>query len=179
MLVQPLQNACMLSLTSHQAVIAAQSDHKQSHCSFLFEDDAVFNLCARNVDFQSSKAETMNRVIAYGVSFVTSSMRADRISGIDFTDMQSNLVSYPCLHCTVISFAPTISKQEAGRTIFQAAELLDQCLVPIDKMLVCYTRKDKRPTAALMCHGDVASRDLTIAVVAIKARSVVTVVDWV
>lgn len=161
-----------------QAVLSTHSTIEHTDCSFLVDNEAVYDICKRNLDIPRPDYGSLNRLIAQVVSSVTASLRFDGALNIDLAEFQTNLVPFPRIHYPLISFAPVVSKRKAGHESFRTAELTYQCFEPGNQMVVCDPRNGKYMAVALLYRGDVVTHDCTSAIATVKAKSTVNFVEW-
>lgn len=162
----------------YNAVLATHSTIEHSDCTFLVDNEAVYDICKRNLDVPRPSHEHLNRLIAQVVSSVTASLRFDGALNIDLNEFQTNLVPFPRIHYPLISFAPVVSRQKSGHESFKTAELTYQCFEPGSQMVVCDPRAGKYMAVALLYRGDVVPRDCTAAIATMKTKSTVNFVEW-
>ncbi|KAJ9662509.1 alpha-tubulin [Neophaeococcomyces mojaviensis] len=176
--VYPAPQVSSSVVEPYNAVLATHSTIEHADCSFLVDNEAVYDICKRNLDVSRPDYQHLNRLIAQVVSSVTASLRFEGALNIDLAEFQTNLVPFPRIHYPLISFAPVISKQKASHESFRTAELTYQCFEPSNQMVVCDPRKGKYMAIALLYRGDVVPRDATSAIATMKSKSTVNFVDW-
>lgn len=176
--VYPAPQVSSSVVEPYNAVLSTHSTIEHADCSFLVDNEAVYDICKRNLDIPRPNYEHLNRLIAQVVSSVTASLRFDGALNIDLAEFQTNLVPFPRIHYPLISFAPVVSRKKASHESFRTAELTQQCFEPGNQMVVCDPRNGKYMAVALLYRGDVAPRDCTAAIGTMKAKSTVSFVDW-
>ncbi|KAF1981430.1 tubulin-domain-containing protein [Aulographum hederae CBS 113979] len=162
----------------YNAVLSTHSTIENSDCTFLVDNEAVYDICRRNLDIPRPDYEHLNRLIAQVVSSITTSLRFDGALNVDLNEFQTNLVPYPRIHYPLISYAPVISSSKSGHESFKVQDLTLQCFEPNNQMVVCDPRNGKYMAVALLYHGDVVPRDCNAAVAALKAKSSFNLVEW-
>ncbi|KAJ5817455.1 Tubulin [Penicillium robsamsonii] len=162
----------------YNAVLSTHSTIENSDCTFLVDNDAVYDICRRNLDIPRPGYEHLNRLIAQVVSSITSSLRFDGALNVDLAEFQTNLVPYPRIHYPLISYAPVISSQRSSHESFKIQDLTFQCFEPNNQMVNCDPRKGKYMAVALLYKGDVVPHDCTMAVHALKTRGTFSLVEW-
>lgn len=111
----------------YNAVLSTHSTIENSDCTFLVDNDAVYDICRRNLDIPRPGYEHLNRLIAQVVSSITSSLRFDGALNVDLAEFQTNLVPYPRIHYPLISYAPVINRQSSSHESFKVQDLTFQC----------------------------------------------------
>jgi len=162
----------------YNAVLSTHSTIENSDCTFLVDNEAVYDICRRNLDIPRPDLQHLNRLIAQVVSSVTSSLRFDGALNVDLNEFQTNLVPYPRIHYPLISYAPVISSSKSGHESFKVQDLTLQCFEPHNQMVVCDPRNGKYMAVALLYRGDVVPRECSAAIAALKAKASFNLVEW-
>ncbi|KAJ5612072.1 hypothetical protein N7510_005266 [Penicillium lagena] len=162
----------------YNAVLSTHSTIENSDCSFLVDNEAVYDICKRNLDIPRPGYDHLNRLVAQVVSSITSSLRFNGALNVDLNEFQTNLVPFPRIHYPLISYAPVISSNRSGHESFKVKDLTMQCFEPKNQMVVCDPRKGKYMAVALLYRGDVVPHDCTQAVAGIKAKASFNLVEW-
>jgi len=120
--------ASLLQLSSHTTRFCQPiAPSKTQTATFLVDNEAVYDICRRNLDIPRPSYEHLNRLIAQVVSSITSSLRFDGALNVDLNEFQTNLVPYPRIHYPVISYAPVISSNKSSHESFKVSDLTFQC----------------------------------------------------
>lgn len=176
--VYPAPQVSSSVVEPYNAVLATHSTIEHADCTFLVDNEAVYDICKRKLDVPRPDFKHLNRLISQVVSSVTASLRFQGALNIDLAEFQTNLVPFPRIHYPLISFAPVVSRRKASHESFRVAELTAQCFEPGSQMVVCDPRKAKYMAVALLYRGDVIPRDCNAAIAAMKAKSTVSFVEW-
>ncbi|EGZ77278.1 tubulin alpha chain [Neurospora tetrasperma FGSC 2509] len=176
--VYPAPRVATAVVEPYNAVLATHSTLEHSDVTFLVDNEAVYDICRRNLDVPRPSYEHLNRLIAQVVSSITSSLRFDGALNVDLNEFQTNLVPFPRVHYPLISYAPVISAAKSAHESFKTSELTLQCFEPNNQMVVCDPRNGKYMAVALLYRGDVVPRDTSAAVAALKAKSSFNLVEW-
>jgi len=59
------------------------------------DNEAVFDICAKNLNIDRPSYSHLNRVIAQLVSSITTSLRFEGALNVDLNEFQTNLVPFP------------------------------------------------------------------------------------
>ncbi|KAJ9390478.1 hypothetical protein DTO063F5_1428 [Paecilomyces variotii] len=176
--VYPAPQVSTAVVEPYNAVLSTHSTIENSDCTFLVDNEAVYDICRRNLDIPRPSYEHLNRLIAQVVSSITSSLRFDGALNVDLNEFQTNLVPYPRIHYPLISYAPVVSSNKSSHESFKVSDLTFQCFEPNNQMVVCDPRNGKYMAVALLYRGDVVTRDCTAAIASVKARASFNLVEW-
>ncbi|OBT91071.1 tubulin alpha-2 chain [Pseudogymnoascus sp. 03VT05] len=162
----------------YNAVLSTHSTIENSDCTFLVDNEAIYDICRRSLDIPRPNFEHLNRLIAQVVSSITSSLRFDGALNVDLNEFQTNLVPFPRIHYPLVSYAPVISAKKSSHESFKVQELTLQCFEPNNQMVVCDPRNGKYMAVALLYRGDVVPRECNAAVASLKAKQSFNLVEW-
>ncbi|KAF3928153.1 hypothetical protein AA313_de0204825 [Arthrobotrys entomopaga] len=176
--VYPAPQVSTAIVEPYNAVLSTHSTIEHSDCSFLVDNEAVYDICKRNLDIPRPDYAHLNKLVAQVVSSITSSLRFDGALNVDLNEFQTNLVPYPRIHYPLISYAPVVSAKKSTHESFKVSELTFQCFEPNNQMVVCNPKEGKYMAIALLYRGDVVSKDATAAVAAVKAKANFNLVEW-
>ncbi|KAH6606433.1 tubulin alpha chain 1 [Trichoderma cornu-damae] len=176
--VYPAPRTSSAVVEPYNAVLSTHSTIEHSDCTFLVDNEAVYDIYRRNLDVARPSFDHLNRLIAQVVSSITSSLRFDGALNVDLNEFQTNLVPFPRIHYPLISYAPVVSAKKSSHESFKIQELTFQCFEPSNQMVVCDPRKGKYMAVALLYRGDVVPHDCSVAVAAVKAKATFNMVDW-
>ncbi|KAI9894247.1 MAG: hypothetical protein M1814_004101 [Vezdaea aestivalis] len=176
--VYPAPKTSTAVVEPYNAVLSTHSTIENSDCTFLVDNEAVYDICQRNLNIPRPDYEHLNRLIAQVVSSITTSLRFDGALNVDLNEFQTNLVPYPRIHYPLISYAPVVSAAKSSHESFKVHELTLQCSEKSNQMVVCDPSQGKYMAVALLYRGDVVPRDCTAAVATLKAKTTFNLVEW-
>ena len=167
------------------AIVEPYNSILTTHCSlefsdvaFLMDNEAIYDICVRNLDIARPTYTNLNRLIAQIVSSLTSSLRFDGALNVDLSEFQTNLVPYPRIHFPVVNYAPVISAEKAYHEKLSVGELTNSCFEPSNQMVKCDPRHGKYMACCMMYRGDVVPKDVNSAIASIKSKRIIQFVDW-
>ena len=150
-----------------------------SDVSFLFDNEAIYDICKNNLEVERPAYSNLNRLICQNVSSITSSLRFPGQLNVDLNEFQVNLVPFPRIHFPLSSYSPIVSKSRASKSQFSVKEITSECFEPNNHMIRCRPNMHKYLSCCLLYRGDVLPRDATKAIEHIKNQSSFQFVDWI
>ena len=151
---------------------------EHSDCAFMVDNEAMYDICRRNLDIDYPTYTNVNRLIAQCISSITASLRFDGALNVDLTEFQTNLVPYPRIHFPLCSYAPIISAEKAYCEQLSVADITNAVFEPANMMVRCDPRHGKYMACCMMYRGDVVPKDVNAAVANIKTKRTIQFVDW-
>jgi tubulin alpha len=73
----------------YNAVLSTHSTIKISECTFLMDNEAVYDICKRKLDIPRPGYNNLNRLIAWVLSSLTISLRFNGDLNIDLNEFQT------------------------------------------------------------------------------------------
>jgi len=162
----------------YNSVLATHSLLEHTDCAFVLDNEAIYDICKRNLDIERPSYANLNRVVAQVISSLTSSLRFQGSLNVDVNEFQTNLVPYPRIHFLLCSYAPIVSEKKAHRERLSTAEITSSAFEPDSMMCRVDPRRGKYMAVCMMYRGDVVSKDVSDAVSAMKSKATVQFVDW-
>ncbi|KAL7826900.1 hypothetical protein AOLI_G00321090 [Acnodon oligacanthus] len=177
-LVYPAPQASTAVGEPYNSILTTHTTLEHSDCSFMVDNEAIFDICKRNLDVDRPSYRNLKRLIAQIVSSITASLCFDGALNMDLMEFQTNLVPYPCIHFPLVTYSPIISAEKAYREQLSVAEISNACFEPVNQMVKCEPRCCKYMACCLLCCGDVVPKDVNAAIASIKNRRSIQFVDW-
>ncbi|PPR04039.1 hypothetical protein CVT24_010614 [Panaeolus cyanescens] len=162
----------------YNSVLTTHTTLEHSDCSFMVDNEAIYDICKKNLNITSPSLTNLNRLIAQVVSSITASLRFDGSLNVDLNEFQTNLVPFPRIHFPLATFAPIISAEKAHHEQNSVADMTFSCFEPGNQMVKCDPREGKYMACALLYRGDVVPKDVNAAVAIIKTKRTIQFVDW-
>mgnify|MGYP001993364585 CR=1 FL=1 len=79
----------------YNSILTTHTTLEHSDCAFMVDNEAIYDICRRNLDIERPTYTNLNRLIAQVISSLTASLRFDGALNVDITEFQTNLVPYP------------------------------------------------------------------------------------
>ncbi|KAK2093523.1 hypothetical protein P7K49_027261 [Saguinus oedipus] len=131
---------------------------EHSDCAFMVDNEAIYDICRRNLDIERPTYTNLNLLISQIVSSITASLRFDGALNVDLTEFQTNLKAY--------------------HEQLSVAEITNACFEPANQMVKCDPRHGKYMACCLLYRGDVVPKDVNAAIATIKTKRNIQFVDW-
>ncbi|QQP56873.1 Tubulin alpha chain, partial [Caligus rogercresseyi] len=162
----------------YNAILTTHTTLEHSDCAFMVDNEAIYDICRRNLDIDRPTYANLNRLIGQIVSSITASLRFDGALNVDLTEFQTNLVPYPRIHFPLVTYAPVISSEKAYHEQITVSEITNACFEPANQMVKCDPRHGKYMACCLLYRGDVVPKDVNAAIATIKTKRSIQFVDW-
>jgi tubulin alpha len=176
--ISPSPQVSTAVVEPYNSVLSTHSLLEHTDCTFCMDNEALYDVCRRNLDIERPTYTNLNRLIAQVISSLTASLRFDGALNVDITEFQTNLVPYPRIHFMLTSYAPVISAEKAYHEQLSVSEITNSVFEPAGMMTKCDPRHGKYMACCLMYRGDVVPKDVNAAVATIKTKRTIQFVDW-
>ena len=176
--VYPAPQISTAVVEPYNSILTTHTTLEHSDCAFMVDNQALYDLCQKNLGIERPSHINLNRLIAQVVSSITASLRFNGSLNVDLSEFQTNLVPYPRIHFPLTSYAPVLSADKAYHEQCSVADLTKAVFEPSSSMVKCDPRKGKYMACCMLYRGDVVSKETNLAINAIKAKGNVQFVDW-
>ena len=193
--IYPSPQVATAVVEPYNSILTTHTTLEHSDCAFMVDNEAIYDICRRNLDIERPTYTNLNRLIGQIVSSITASLRFDGALNVDLTEFQTNLVPYPryvmcCylfyplllalfrIHFPLVTYAPIISAEKAYHESLSVAEITNACFEPANSMVKCDPRHGKYMACCMLYRGDVVPKDVNAAIATIKSKRSVQFVDW-
>uniref|UniRef100_A0A0K0FWB0 Tubulin alpha chain n=1 Tax=Strongyloides venezuelensis TaxID=75913 RepID=A0A0K0FWB0_STRVS len=162
----------------YNSILTTHTTLEHSDCSFMVDNEAIYDICHKNLGIERPSYSNLNRLIAQIVSSITASLRFDGALNVDLTEFQTNLVPYPRIHFPLATYSPVISADKAYHESLSVAQITDECFREGNQLVKCDVSSGKYMAVCLLYRGDVVPKDVNAAISAIKTKRGINFVDW-
>ncbi|KAF5908177.1 Tubulin alpha-1C chain, partial [Clarias magur] len=176
--IYPAPQVSTAVVEPYNFILTTHTTLEHSECAFMVDNEAIYDICRRNLDIERPTYTNLNRLISQIVSSITASLRFDGALNVDLTEFQTNLVPYPRIHFPLVTYAPVISAEKAYHEQLSVSEITNACIEPANQMVKCDPRHGKYMACCLLYRGDVVPKDVNSATATIKTKRTIQFVDW-
>eukprot|EP00913_Durusdinium_trenchii_P022702 g21321.t1 len=163
----------------YNTVLCVHSLLEHTDVTIMYDNEALYDICRRNLDIERPTYTNLNRLIAQIISSLTASLRFDGALNVDITEFQTNLVPYPRIHFMLTSYAPVISAEKAYHEQLSVAEITMSVFEPASMMVKGrLVTPGLPPNTCCLVQSDVVPKDVNAAVATIKTKRTIQFVDW-
>jgi tubulin alpha len=149
--VYPSPQIASAVVEPYNSILTTHTTLEHTDCAFLVDNQAIYELCQRNLDIDKPIYTNLNRIISQVVSSITASLRFKGDLNVDLTEFQTNLVPYPRIHFPLTTYAPIVAY--ADHENFTVAQLTNLCFDTNNQMVKCDPRKGKYMSCCLLYRG--------------------------
>ena len=176
--VYPAPQISTAVVEPYNSILTTHTTLEHTDCAFMVDNEALYDICKRNLSIDRPSHLNLNRLIAQVVSSITASLRFDGSLNVDLSEFQTNLVPYPRIHFPLTSYAPIVSADKAMHEQFSVNEITKAVFEPNNQMVKCDPRKGKYMACCMLYRGDVVSKEANAAITAVKTKGNIQFVDW-
>jgi len=90
--VYPAPQISTAVVEPYNSILTTHTTLEHSDCAFMVDNEAIYDICRRNLDIERPTYTNLNRLIGQIVSSITASLRFDGALNVDLTEFQTNLV---------------------------------------------------------------------------------------
>ncbi|KAL6056559.1 hypothetical protein STEG23_027153, partial [Scotinomys teguina] len=132
----------------YNSILTTHTTLEHSDCAFMVDNEAIYDICGRNLDIERPTYTNLNRLISQIVSSITASLRFDGALNVDLTRVPDQ------------------------------PEITNACFEPAKQMVKCDPPHGKYIACCLLYRGDVVPKDVNAAIATNKTKRSIQFVDW-
>ncbi|VDL93422.1 unnamed protein product [Schistocephalus solidus] len=178
LVVYPAPRLASAVVEPYNSVLTTHTCIELSEVVFLMDNEAVWEICRRNLDIRRPSFTNINRILAQVISSLTAALRFDGQLNGDLTEFQTNLVPYPRIHFPLVTFAPIVAAEKAYHEQNSVDQITKACFEPANSFVKVDPRNGKYMSVCLLYRGDVDPSSVNNATSAIKSSRSIQFVDW-
>ncbi|EJD73618.1 tubulin alpha chain, partial [Loa loa] len=92
--IYPAPQVSTAVVEPYNSILTTHTTLEHSDCSFMVDNEAIYDICRRNLDIERPSYVNLNRLIAQIVSSITASLRFDGALNVDLTEFQAVCLLY-------------------------------------------------------------------------------------
>ena len=86
--IYPAPQIATAVVEPYNAILTTHTIMEHSDCAFMVDNEAIFDICRRNLDIDRPTYTNLNRLIGQMVSSITASLRFDGALNVDLAEFQ-------------------------------------------------------------------------------------------
>jgi len=176
--IYPAPQVSTAVVEPYNSILTTHTTLEHSDCAFMVDNEAIYDICRRNLGVERPSYSNLNRLIAQVVSSITASLRFDGALNVDLNEFQTNLVPYPRIHFPLATYSPIISNAKVNHENFTVNEITAACFESQNQMVKCDPRHGKYMSCCMLYRGDVIPKDVNASIANIKTKRSIQFVDW-
>ncbi|XP_012862704.1 tubulin alpha chain-like 3 [Echinops telfairi] len=176
--VYPAPRISTAIVEPYNSILTTHSTIEHSDCSFIVDNEAIYDICQRKLGVECPSYANINRLISQVVSSITASLRFKGSLNVDLIEFQTNLVPYPRIHFPMTTYAPISSAEKVYHEQFSVPDITAACFESSNQLVKCDPQLGKYMACCLLYRGDVVPKDVNAAIAALKSRNSIQFVDW-
>lgn len=162
----------------YNSVLTSHSTMEYANVTFLFDNEALYDICKNNLKVDRPAYKNLNRLLAQVVASTTTSLRFQGSMNVDLNEFQTNLVPFPRIHFPLVAYAPLQAKEKSLHETNSIRQITTNCFEPYNCMMKCDPRQGKYMACCMLYRGDVVPKDINDTISIIKAKRTINFVDW-
>uniref|UniRef100_H2ZI37 Tubulin alpha chain n=1 Tax=Ciona savignyi TaxID=51511 RepID=H2ZI37_CIOSA len=164
----PTHKICTAVVEPYNAVLATHGTLTHSECSFLFDNEAVFDICTNKLGIDLPGYPQINKVVAQVMSSITASLRFEGSLNANLTDFRTNLVPNPRLRFPLVNFAPFASAQTPPSGQMSVTDMTSACFDTSNAMVKCNPLQGKYMACCMTYRGNAKQSDINAVIETVK-----------
>lgn len=176
--VYPAPKISTAVVEPYNSVLTTHSTLEYSNVTFLFDNEALYDICQTCLRVDRPAYKNLNRLLAQVVASTTASLRFSGSMNVDLNEFQTNLVPFPRIHFPLIAYSPLLATEKAYHEMSSVKQITNSCFEPNNCMMKCDPRQGKYMACCMLYRGDVIPRDINDTISHIKSNKYINFVEW-
>ncbi|XP_015513888.2 tubulin alpha-3 chain [Neodiprion pinetum] len=176
--IYPAPHISTAVVEPYNSVLTTHGTLDFEDCCFIADNEALYEICDRNLNVPRPTYTNLNRLLAQVVSSITASLRFEGAINVSLEEFQTNLVPYPRIHFPLVTYSPITSCCKAVYEESSVAQITNECFEPSNQLVKCDPRKGAYLSCCLLYRGDVSPTDVNRAISSLKQHKSIKFVDW-
>ncbi|KAI4488193.1 hypothetical protein M0804_005041 [Polistes exclamans] len=176
--IYPAPNISTAIVEPYNSVLTTHGTLDHEDCCFVVDNEALYDICARNLNVENPTYTNLNRLQAQIVSSVTASMRFEGSVNVSLEELQTNLVPFPRIHFPLVTYAPITTPERAINTVMSVKRITYDCFEPANQMVKCDPRTGAYMSCCLLYRGDISPSDVNKTIASLKGKRFIQFVNW-
>ena len=177
--VMPSPNYSDIIVSPYNAVLTSAESSDFSEVVILFDNEALYNICSRNLDIEKPSYRNINRLIAQIMTSLTASTRFNGSLDANIAQIQTNLIPYPRIKYLTATYAPFIASEKAHHEQLSVADITNACFEPANQTLNFDNQTGRIISCCVLYRGDLVPSDVNKAIASVKTKKSIKMVTWV
>ena len=89
--IYPAPQVSTAVVEPYNSILTTHTTLEHSDCAFMVDNEAIYDICRRNLDIERPTYTNLNRLIGQIVSSITASLRFDGALNVDLTEFQVSI----------------------------------------------------------------------------------------
>lgn len=157
-------------------VLTTHSTIDFSNVTFLFDNEALYEICQKSLGVSRPAYKNLNRLLAQVVASTTVSLRFNGSMNVDLNEFQTNLVPFPRIHFPLLAYSPLLPREKAYHEVSSVKQITNNCFESNSCMMKCDPRAGRYMACCMLYRGDVVPRDINDTISLIKTNKYINFV---
>ncbi|XP_034936701.1 tubulin alpha-8 chain-like isoform X2 [Chelonus insularis] len=176
--IYPAPNISTAVVEPYNSVLTIHRTIKYEDCCFIIDNEALYDICTRNLDINRPTYTNLNRLKAQIVSGLTTSLRFEGSFNVGLDELRTNLVPYPRLHFPLITHSPILTPQKLMNQLITVSSITNECFRSTNQMVKCDPRKGSYISCCMLYRGNVSPSDVNSTISSLKNNKTIKFVKW-
>ncbi|KAH8258897.1 hypothetical protein KR038_005624 [Drosophila bunnanda] len=175
----PSPNMSQVVVEPYNALLSTPALVNNSHLTFCLDNEALFQICNRNLQIKTSGHEHINHIVALTMSGITTCLRFPGQLNAGLRKIYVNMVPFPRLHFLIPGFAPLVTCKQQQFSKGTVSELVQQIFSSNNLLCAIDLRRGKLLTAAGIFRGRMSPREVDQLMTGVRNKNISNFVDWI